>query len=287
MANALRRIMIAEVPTLCIDIVEFEENSTVLADEFIAHRLGLIPLRSGRKMDRWQYNHACDCEDFCDACSVRFSLDCSFNSLAEKRGVNPNDVLVLTVTSQDLKSHNPNVEPCHYSSDRDRIENRDGHGIPIVALGPGQSIKLEAIAKKGIAKEHAKWSPVSTVALKYDPIIRLDEDALNQYSDEQKIGLVNSCPTKVFSFDDGSRSVFIEKGDEAKCIFCKECLYTLEEFRQSPEDSLGVSVTHSANKFTFTVETTGALLASEVVSDALDVLLIRLAKLAELGHAIA
>eukprot|EP01035_Chromulina_nebulosa_P019506 gene19506-25398_t len=139
-------------------------------------------------------------------------------------------------------------------------------GIAIMKIGPGQKLKIEAIAVKGIAKEHAKWSPVATVAMKYDPIVKLNEDILDQYNEEQKTTLIDCCPTRVFDIDDTGAVIISNAAD---CIFCKECIYLLEDYRKFPEDKLGVEIRHSTDKFTFTVESTGAMLASDIVKDAL------------------
>lgn len=74
------------------------------------------------------------------------------------------------------------------------------------------------------------------------------------------------CPTRVFDLDDNNRVVLQRPSD---CMFCRECTYLLEDFRRLPEDGLGITVQHSNNHFYFSVETTGALTAEEVVKESL------------------
>jgi DNA-directed RNA polymerase I and III subunit RPAC1 len=55
-ANAFRRILIAEIPTLAIEQVFIKNNTSVIQDEVLAHRLGLIPFtgkRTGLDFIQW------------------------------------------------------------------------------------------------------------------------------------------------------------------------------------------------------------------------------------------
>lgn len=139
--NALRRLAISEVPTLAIDDVVMIDNSSVVHDEAVAHRLGMIPLRTDLK--RFVMPHNCDCKSTlgCSKCRVLLVLD----SEATER--------TRIVTSGELKSEDEEVKP---------VSNE----IPILTLAPGQKIKFEAYARLGNGKSHAKWQPTSSAVVK-------------------------------------------------------------------------------------------------------------------------
>ena len=90
-ANALRRIIIAEVSTMAIDLVQVRENTSVLNDEFIAHRIGMVPLVSD-SVDKFTTHKQCICDEFCNQCCVRYRL--------QKKC--PPDMETCEVTSNDI-----------------------------------------------------------------------------------------------------------------------------------------------------------------------------------------
>ena len=152
LANALRRAIIAEVPTMAIDMVTIETNSSNQQAEFLAHRLGLIPLRSMYKKKSFQDffvdTSECHCQEECLKCTARFQC---FVTASEKspRVVTTDDII------PEMGWENQAVLPVSYPI--------DGVETPIsfLTLEKGQSIKFRASAKLGIGKNHAKWSPVS------------------------------------------------------------------------------------------------------------------------------
>src|SRR4030065_2948598 len=71
--NALRRTSMYEVPTLAIEDVLFAKNSSALYDEIIAHRLGLIPLKTDLKS--YTLPEECTCKGkLCAKCSIKLTL---------------------------------------------------------------------------------------------------------------------------------------------------------------------------------------------------------------------
>ena len=282
MANALRRIMIAEVPTLMIETIEFEENSTALQDEIIAHRIGLIPLKSRKRMSEWNFNHACVCDSYCERCSVNLYCDVTYEQLAEESYGGDQQEYAETgfpiiISSKQLKSELPDeVDVVHFDNE-DYQRSAQDDGIAIIQIGPGQKLKFRCKAIKGVGKEHAKWSPVATVALKLEPTVKLDEDILSDFNEDDLRQIEESCPVSVFKYDDNIQSLLLD--NPSNCMFCKECIHVSQDLRKKPEDPLAVEIIHSEDKFRFTVETIGSLTPKEVVEDALEVLELKIKKI--------
>ena len=128
-ANALRRICLNGVPIYAIDTVDMIENSSVLADEGITHRLGLIPLKT----------------------------DLSRSDESDSR-------IMLTLDSGDDTETGRTVTSAELSSD-DKVVRPSSDQIPIIHLAPGQKLKFEAYARLGRGTEHAKWNSSNIAVL--------------------------------------------------------------------------------------------------------------------------
>lgn len=255
-ANALRRVMISDVPTFAIDIVHIHANTSALHDEFLAHRLGLVPMVS-ESMDHFEFPRNCSCTGNCESCTVQFRLR-----------VKNTDMNTLDVTSKDLKN---------ISHQGAEVRPADAEGpILLLKLKKNQEVDITCNARKGTGKEHAKWSPVSTAVFRYGPEINLDPLKLENVTLAQKQEFVASCPTKVYELNGDT----IEVARPNKCNYCEECIFKAESILTgsrtgrillNPYDNF-VRINTIKDHFVFTVESTGALSAMNIVSIALKIL---------------
>jgi DNA-directed RNA polymerase subunit D len=173
--------MIAEIPNMTIDTVDFQDNTSALFDEIVAHRLAMIPLQFDQ--DKFNLLGECKCEGKgCPLCQVFFAL--------EKTGP-------AMVYSSDLKSSNKNVKPT--SPD-----------FPIVKLLKYQHLKLEAMARLGTGKEHAKFQ-AANVSYSYLPSIEAKSEDLKK--------IENACPKAILEVKNGKLVII----DPYACDECKAC----------------------------------------------------------------
>ena len=231
MANTLRRIVLAEVPVMAIDDVVMYENSSVLHDEILTLRLGLVPLKTD--LDAYNLPEKCSCKSElgCHLCRTVLTLDVEAKN--EQR----------TIYSGDMVPEDPHIAP---------VSNK----IPLVKLATGQKVRLEAYAKLGKGMVHAKWQPVSSCIYRYVPIVKIDQTKCDGCGK-----CVDICPKKVFE-KNGDK---VKVANEIECILCEDCV---EACDKNPS---AIKVDKKKNAFVFYIESTGALPVERIFSEALKI----------------
>jgi len=192
-ANAMRRVMISEVPTLAVEWVDMHYNNSILYDEIVAHRLAMIPLKFDPKKMNIKSECKCDGEG-CALCQVVFA--------AEKNG--PGDLI-----SKDLKSSNKMVTPTDPN-------------FPVVQLLKPHKVRFEAIAEMGVGKDHSKWQ-AANASYQYWPEVKIE----GKPSAADLSKCIKVCPKDVLVLKGSKLSI----NDPAKCDLCMKCAEVCENVK--------------------------------------------------------
>jgi DNA-directed RNA polymerase subunit D len=234
--NALRQTMIADIPKMAIEDVEFHlgpirdadgheyESISPLFDEILSHRLGMVPVPTD--LDRFHFKDKCVCGgEGCPECSIMYTLN--------KKGP-------CIVYSGDL-------EPVGDSTLKVKEDL-----IPLVKLAEGQAPLIYATAVLGTGRQHSKWQLCHGVGVKYYPQVEIDAKKCDKGG-----SCVKNCPRDVF--EKGEAKIVVK--DEEACILCGKCMEVCE---------LGaVKVKGDETKFVYRFETDGSVPAKKALEYAL------------------
>jgi DNA-directed RNA polymerase I and III subunit RPAC1 len=243
-ANAIRRVMISDVPTVAIDKVHLWQNTGVIQDEILCHRLGLVPIwvpdidavESARD----------EGDDFDISGAIKFKLHVKC-PVDYPKGQN------LHVYSRDIRFE------AQTKTQQDWPEPpRPVHGdILLAKLRHGQEIECELYCLKGTGNIHAKWSPVCTASYRLMPQITIRSEQKNEAAHQ----LVQICPKNVFDIEE---NVAVVKRSR-DCSACRRCI---EELPQGI-----VELAKVKDHFLFSIESSGCMPAAEIFARALGILI--------------
>lgn len=268
-ANAFRRIMIAEISSLAIETVFVNNNTSIIQDEVLAQRLGLIPFKGGRKglkdflqwMDKKEEGSTEVPGNFDhNTIVLELKIECTRNKDAAKGETDPlKKYHNAHVYAKDIV-FKPFGNQAKYFSGENAImpTNPD---ILVAKLRPGQCIDVEMHAIKGMGCDHAKYSPVATASYRLLPTISILKPILGK--DAEKFA--RCFPQGVIGFETVTKKEAAKKGsgyegyegekkavvlDAMKDTVSRECLRH-EEFEGK------VKLGRIRDHFIFSIESVG------------------------------
>jgi DNA-directed RNA polymerase I and III subunit RPAC1 len=274
--------MLSEIPTLAIEDVFVYDNTSIIQDEVLCHRLGLIPFTGSRDGLRWmqwfkkgppkddpaqqhifqQSGEVIDPNASVsrDNNTIVLELDVTCDWRPEgkelaKQGERDPDKLYInsSVYAHQFVFHPQGNQTEHFIGDGAiRPVNPD---ILVAKMRPGQHIHLRCHCIKGIGADHAKFSPVATASYRLLPSINIKEPILG--ADAKKFA--RCFPRGVIALEDdpvtGEKKAVV--ADPMKDTVSRECLRH-DEFKDK------VVLGRIRDHFIFSVESTGQIDSDEV-----------------------
>lgn len=80
----------------------------------------------------------------------------------------------MTTSDIHVRKDDTSVLPVRYTND----DGQEDDPILLLKLSRNQAVDVQCVARKGTGREHAKWSPVSNIAMKPIPIVKVDNEKI-------------------------------------------------------------------------------------------------------------
>ncbi|XP_043916952.1 DNA-directed RNA polymerases I and III subunit RPAC1 isoform X2 [Protopterus annectens] len=263
-ANAFRRILLAEVPTMAVEKVFIYNNTSIVQDEVLAHRLGLIPIKADARL--FEYRNSGDDEGTeIDTLQFQLKVKCTRNPKATKDSVDPNELyLNHKVYSKHMKWIPIGNQSDLFTEESIRPVHDD---ILIALLRPGQEVDIVMHCVKGLGKDHAKFSPVATASYRLLPEITLLQPIEGELAEKLK-----KCFSPGVIEVENINGRKVAKVVNPRLDTCSREIFRYEELKNL------VRLARVRDHFIFSVESAGSLPPDVLVSEAVKVLMTKCQK---------